>query len=109
MLALDHLVIAARTLDAGVAWCEATLGMRPDAGGRHAFMGTHDRVFSIATAMFPRSYIEIVAIDPEADAAAEPGARRRARWFDLDDPALQRAIAVGRRGRVTLTSPGPEG
>ena len=35
-LALDHLVIAARTLGEGLAWCEATLGLRPEAGGRHA-------------------------------------------------------------------------
>ena len=28
---IDHLVIAARTLDEGVRWCEATLGVAPDA------------------------------------------------------------------------------
>ena len=33
-LALDHLVIAARTLAEGLDWCEATLGLRPEAGGR---------------------------------------------------------------------------
>ena len=30
-LALDHLVLAARTLGEGVAWCETTLGLRPEA------------------------------------------------------------------------------
>jgi hypothetical protein len=30
---LDHLVVAARTLDEGVAWCEATLGVTPGPGG----------------------------------------------------------------------------
>lgn len=86
-LALDHLVFAARTLAEGVDWCEATLGIRPEAGGQHAFMGTHNRVFSIASAAFRRAYVEIIAIDPALPA---PG---RARWFDLDDAALQCEIA----------------
>ena len=86
-LALDHLVVAARSLDEGVAWCEATFGICPDAGGQHVFMGTHNRVFSVASAAFPHAYLEVIAIDPALPA---PG---RARWFDLDDAALQRALA----------------
>lgn len=88
-LALDHLVIAARTLAEGLDWCEATLGLRPEAGGRHAFMGTHNRVFSIASAAFPRAYAELIAIDLDA-----PPPMRHARWFDLDDAALQRRLAI---------------
>lgn len=88
-LALDHLVFAARTLDEGLAWCEATLGVRPEAGGQHIFMGTHNRVFGIGSATFPRSYFEIITIDPSLPAP------RRARWFGLDEPALQRALAKG--------------
>uniref|UniRef100_UPI0035B166BC VOC family protein n=1 Tax=Hylemonella sp. TaxID=2066020 RepID=UPI0035B166BC len=80
---LDHLVVAAATLDEGVAWCEATLGITPGPGGQHALMGTHNRLFSIASADFPLAYFEIIAIDP---AASDPGRRR---WFDLDDEALQ--------------------
>ena len=86
-LALDHLVVAARSLDEGVAWCEATFGIRPDAGGQHVFMGTHNRVFSVASTAFPRAYLEIIAIDPALPA---PG---RARWFELDDAAVQRTLA----------------
>jgi hypothetical protein len=81
-LALDHLVVAAQTLEAGVAWCEATLGITPGPGGRHASMGTHNRLFAIGSTDFPRAYFEIIAIDPQAPA---PG---RARWYDLDDAAL---------------------
>jgi catechol 2,3-dioxygenase-like lactoylglutathione lyase family enzyme len=88
-LALDHLVLAARTLAQGLDWCEATLGLRPDAGGRHALMGTHNRVFAIGSAAFPRAYFEIIAIDPDAPAP------RHARWFDLDDATLRRALAQG--------------
>ena len=85
---LDHLVVAAASLDQGVAWCEATLGITPGPGGRHALMGTHNRLFRIATAAFPNAYFEIIATDPEAPPSG------RARWFGLDDPALQAAIAV---------------
>ena len=88
---LDHLVLAARTLADGVAWCEATLGIVPAPGGTHAFMGTHNRLFSIGSAAFPRAYFEIIAIDPAAPRPARP------RWFDLDDAALQRALADGPR------------
>jgi len=86
---LDHLVLAARTLADGVAWCEATLGIVPGPGGEHAFMGTHNRLFGIVSAAFPRAYFEIIAIDPKARAPGHP------RWFDLDDPSLQRALAGG--------------
>lgn len=83
---IDHLVVAAHTLDQGVQWCEATLGVTPRAGGEHPLMGTHNRLLRIATAQYPRAYLEIIAIDP----AAPPAGRRR--WFDLDDPALQHAV-----------------
>ncbi|MBC8058867.1 MAG: VOC family protein, partial [Rhizobiales bacterium] len=86
-LALDHLVLAAQTLGEGLDWCERAFGIRPDAGGRHDFMGTHNRVFAIGSAAFPRAYFELIAIDPGAPAPAHP------RWFDLDDPALQQSLA----------------
>jgi hypothetical protein len=86
---VDHLVVAARDLDEGVAWCEATLGIVPGPGGKHPLMSTHNRLFSIATARHPRAYFEIIAIDPDVP---PPG---RKRWYDLDDPALQRALANG--------------
>ena len=83
-LQLDHLVVAARTLDDGAAWCEATLGIVPGAGGTHALMGTHNRLFRVASDAFERAYFEIIAIDP---AAPPPG---RARWFGLDGIDLSR-------------------
>ena len=75
---VDHLVVVAATLEEGARWCEATLGIVPGPGGRHPLMGTHNRLFSIACAAFPRAYFEIIAIDP---AAPRP---TRARWFGLD-------------------------
>lgn len=85
--AVDHLVVAAATLAQGAAWCEALLGITPGPGGKHALMGTHNRLFSIATDAFPLAYFEIVAIDPDAPPPGRP------RWFGLDDPALQARIA----------------
>jgi hypothetical protein len=79
---LDHLVIAARTLEEGVRWCEATLGITPGPGGKHALMSTHNRLFSVASETFPNAYFEIIAIDPDAP---PPG---RARWFSLDGADL---------------------
>lgn len=75
---VDHLVVAARTLDEGVRWCMDTLGIAPGPGGRHPLMGTHNRLFSIAGEGFANTFFEIIAIDPDAP---HPG---RARWFGLD-------------------------
>jgi hypothetical protein len=91
---LDHLVVAARSLDEGVAWCEATLGITPGPGGEHKLFGTHNRLFRISSAAFPRAYFEIIAIDPHA---SQEGRSSGKRWFDLDDAALQTAIAQGPR------------
>ena len=83
---LDHVVVAAASLDDGVRWCEATLGVTPSAGGKHALMGTHNRLLAVASPAFPRAYLEIIAIDPDAPAPGRP------RWFGLDDPALARSL-----------------
>lgn len=77
-VAVDHLVVAAATLDDGVAWCERTLGVTPGPGGRHALFGTHNRLLRIDSEAFPLAYLEIIAVDPEAP---PPG---RVRWFGLD-------------------------
>jgi len=87
---IDHLVVAARTLDEGVAWCEATLGITPQAGGEHEQFGTHNRLFKIATPRYPMAYFEIIAINPAASAKKRNANKR---WFDLDNPALQASIA----------------
>jgi hypothetical protein len=80
---LDHLVVAADTLEQGVAWCEAAFGLAPGPGGRHPLFGTHNRLLKIATPVFEDAYLEIIAVDPQAPSPARP------RWFGLDDAALQ--------------------
>ena len=88
---IDHLVIVAQTLDQGVAWCEATLGVTPGPGGDHPQFGTPNRLIKIATPKFPLAYLEIIAINPEAKS---PGDTRTKRWFDMDETALQAAVTV---------------
>lgn len=74
MVEPDHLVLAARDLDAGAAWLEHRLGVPLAAGGKHVRMGTHNRLLGLGE----NFYLELIAIDP---AAAPPG---RPRWFALD-------------------------
>lgn len=83
---VDHLVVAAATLEQGDAWCRATLGVPSVEGGRHAGMGTHNRLLAIGSTAFARTYLEIIAVDPEAPPPARP------RWFGLDAPALQQRL-----------------
>lgn len=111
--ALDHLVVAAATLEDGAAWCEATFGVAPDPGGQHADMGTHNRLLNISGPDFERAYLEIIAIDPKAPAPSRP------RWFEMDDPvpspprlahwaARSRVMDMHRWGLMALgIDPGP--
>jgi Glyoxalase-like domain len=73
---LDHLVIAAPTLEMGAAWFFQETGVLPVAGGKHALMGTHN----LLARLEGETYLELIAIDPNAPAPA------RARWFGLDSP-----------------------
>lgn len=89
---VDHLIVAADTLEDGAAWCERTLGVAPLPGGRHALMGTHNRLLNLSSPAFPRCYLEVIAIDPDAPPTG------RARWFGLDErrsgpPALWHLVA----------------
>jgi len=83
---VDHLIVAASTLEEGAAWCEATLGVAPGPGGEHPFMGTHNRLLRIATVDYPRAYFEVIAVQP----GREP--QRGRRWFDLDDETLRDSL-----------------
>lgn len=71
---LDHLVIAAPTLHAGVEWIERLFCVRMNSGGKHPRMGTHNALLKIGD----RQYLEVIAIDPDQPAP------NRERWFGLD-------------------------
>lgn len=78
---IDHLVVAAPTLDAGVAWLEAELGVLiPRIGGEHDGKGTHNVLVSLG----PSSYLEIIALNGKA--RHPPGWS----WLDsVDCPRLE--------------------
>jgi hypothetical protein len=84
-LKLDHLVIAARTLEEGERFIGAKFGVETAAGGAHPLMRTHNRLLNL----WGGAYLEVIAIDP----AAAPVDAPRARLFALDDPAMQRRLA----------------
>ncbi|WBU54666.1 VOC family protein [Paracoccus sp. SCSIO 75233] len=73
-LAFDHLVIATEDLSEGEAFLSGVLKTAAQGGGKHGFMGTHNRLWRLGV----DEYIELIAIDPGADAPAYP------RWFGLD-------------------------
>ncbi|GAB7539593.1 VOC family protein [Burkholderia sp. 22PA0099] len=85
-LKLDHLVIAARTLDEGTAYVADTLGTEPAGGGAHPLMRTHNRLFGL----WGGAYLEVIAIDPDAP---QPAGVPRPRLFALDEPAMHKRIA----------------
>jgi len=84
---LDHLVVAAESLEQGEDHLESLLGVRPRRGGKHAAMGTHNSVLRLGD----RSYLELIAIDPDGIRPDRP------RWFDLDRPSMRASLALGPR------------
>lgn len=81
---IDHVVVACANLAQGDEWLTRQLGVTLQAGGRHATMGTYNRLLRLG----PRCYLELIAIDPEGAAPARP------RWFALDDPAVRARVAA---------------
>lgn len=72
---IDHIVITSPTLEAGAELVEKVLGVRPQKGGEHPRMGTHNLLLRLGDSV----YLEVISPDP---AAKKP---ERPRWFALDD------------------------
>ena len=51
----DHLVVVAPDLRQGCDWVEERLGVRPQPGGKHVAMGTHNALLSLGRALLSRS------------------------------------------------------
>jgi hypothetical protein len=81
---LDHIVIAASSLDAGAAWVLERLGVKPVPGGQHHAMGTHNALLRLG----PRCYLEVIAVDAAGQAPTRP------RWFSLDEPEMRTRLAT---------------
>ena len=75
MLKLDHITVIAPSLAEGVLHVRNCLDLDVPFGQRHAYMGTYNHLLQLGDTV----YLEIVALDPEADAPDRP------RWFGLDD------------------------
>lgn len=82
--AADHFVLALphfMPLAAGVDWLEGLTGVRAAKGGTHSGLGTHNAV----AALGQRTYLELIARDPEQDGA---------KWMGLEvDRAEPRVVA----------------
>ncbi|WP_298299200.1 VOC family protein [uncultured Litoreibacter sp.] len=73
-LVFDHIAVLAKSVGEGVDYIRDTLGVDVPPGGSHPRMGTHNHLLSLG----PDCFLEIIAIDPDADAPTHP------RWFGLD-------------------------
>jgi hypothetical protein len=87
MTELDHITVAAHTLQQGVAHVQAILGIDMPYGGAHPRMGTHNHLLRLGDTLF----LEVIAIDPTMPPPPRP------RWFQLDDPALQAELRTAPR------------
>ncbi len=76
---LDHIVLAANTLEEGTSYIEKKLQIKLSDIGYHNNMGTHNRVVKISKSV----YLEVISIDPNS------GDLRSKRWFNLDSLKLQ--------------------
>lgn len=80
--AIDHLAVAAASLEAGVEYIRSELGVDIPPGGVHPHMGTHNHLMRLGDGLF----CEVIAINPDGEPPQQP------RWFGLDDPALRSSL-----------------
>lgn len=71
---IDHITIVSPSLAEGGELVHELLGARPQQGGEHPRMGTHNLLLPLGEAVF----LEVIAINPNAPAPQRP------RWFELD-------------------------
>jgi len=84
---IDHLVLAAPSLDVGCQTVEARTGVAPVFGGVHPGAGTHNALLSLG----PPTYLEVIARDPaQSDVATTVLVPE-----DLGDEPRLVAFAVG--------------
>ncbi|MFV0436013.1 MAG: VOC family protein [Desulfopila sp.] len=79
---LDHLVVAAESLEQGVAFLDEELGVTLPFGGVHLGMGTHNHLARLGEGCF----LEIIAPNPLGKTPSHP------RWFGLDLPQIRAAL-----------------
>lgn len=81
---IDHLVLACADLAQGERFVRSHFGVDTQPGGKHVIMGTHNRLLALG----PRTYLELIAIDPE-------GIAQRPRWFGMDSTSVRSRMVAG--------------
>lgn len=82
MNCLDHIVVAAHSLEQGADYLRGILGVDIPPGGRHQSMATHNLVMQLGN----DAYLEVIAIDPQGQVPRHP------RWFALDTSHMRAAL-----------------
>ena len=82
---IDHIVVAADSLERGVDYLRDGLGVDIPVGGKHVTMGTHNHLMQLGDGV----YLELIAIDPGAKPPGHP------RWFGLDDANMRARLERG--------------
>ncbi|MDA1205194.1 MAG: VOC family protein [Cyanobacteria bacterium] len=82
---IDHITIVSPSLSAGSDLVEEHLGVRPQPGGEHPRMGTHNLLLRLGEATF----LEVISVNPLAPKPSRP------RWFELDQMAIDAAPRLG--------------
>jgi hypothetical protein len=87
---IDHVIYAARDLDAAAARMESDLGLTVVPGGRHEGLGTHNKIVPLGG-----GYLELLAVaDPDEAATSDLGAALLERLDTIGDGLLGWAVAV---------------
>jgi hypothetical protein len=83
MIQLDHIVIAAQTLEQGVSYVEDILEVKLTHGGKHLMHGTHNKALRLNDC-----YLEVIAPDPDSDIAPP--------WFGLGNEVVLESLQTPR-------------
>jgi hypothetical protein len=81
---IDHITVTCPSLSEGSDWVFNEIGIRPDRGGEHPKMGTHNLLLRLGETQF----LEVIAVNPLME---KPN---RARWFGLDDVTVSSKSAL---------------
>jgi hypothetical protein len=105
---LDHIVVAIRSLDEGVAQFERLTGVKAGAGGQHPGRGTENALVSLGGG----SYLEIIAPQPGAKLSADDEMMRGLTGLTIVDwavcvPDVDAAVAALKATGLATSPPQP--
>ena len=87
---IDHVIYATRDLERAAGQLESELGVATHVGGRHAGLGTHNRIVPLGG-----GYVELLAIcDPEEAARSVLGAALQSRIEQRGEGLMGWAVAA---------------